>query len=107
MMQISYKSISGDFALETTGFFIVSTDCCRCGNRTNVQIDKDQDFDRAEADYWEKRYRDLMGSVNTLLSDTEHRTGFNPAKEAFTRMLVEIRNKFARENPGRYDDLQP
>lgn len=102
MRRILYKPTSSDFAPDTTGMFIVSTDCCRCGNRTNVAIDKDADFDRAESDYWKKRYEDLMGSVNTLLSDTEHRTGFHPAKEAFTRMLVEIRNKFARLNPGRY-----
>ncbi len=104
MRQILYKPTSSDFAPDTTAQFVVSTDCCRCGNRTIVAIDKDADFDRAEADYWKSRYEDLMGSVNTLLSDTEHRTGFNPAKEAFSRMLVEIRDKFARENPGRYGD---
>ncbi|KKL62113.1 hypothetical protein LCGC14_2188420 [marine sediment metagenome] len=104
MKQIQYRPTSSDFAPEITGQFIVSAQCYRCGDQTNVAIDKDEDFDRAEADYWQKRYRDLMASVNTLLSDTEHRTGFNPAKEVFTRMLVEIRNKFARENPGRYDE---
>lgn len=104
MRKILYRPTSSDFAIETTGIFTVSTNCFRCGNQTNVEIDKDEDFDRAEADYWEKRYKDLMGSVNTLLSDTEHRTGFNPAKEAFTQMLMKIRDKFAKENPGRYGD---
>jgi hypothetical protein len=104
MRQILYKPTSGDFAPDIKGEFIVSTDCYRCGNQTRVAIDKDAEFDRAEADYWKGRYEDLMGSVNTLLSDTEHRTGFSPAKEAFLRMLAGIRDKFARENPERYGD---
>lgn len=104
MKQILYRPTSSDFTPDITGQFILSTDCYCCGNRTNIAIDKDADFDRAEANYWQKRYEDLMGSVNTLLSNTEHRTGFNPAKEVFTRMLCEIRDKFARENPGRYDN---
>ncbi len=103
MKQILYRPISSDFAPDITGQFIVSVQCYRCGDRTNIAIDKDTDFDRAEADYWKQRYEDLMGSVNTLLSDTEHRTGFHPAKEVFTRMLAGIRDKFARENPGRYE----
>ncbi len=107
MRKILYQPTSSDFAPEITGQFIVSAQCYRCGDRTSIAIDKDADFDRAEADYWQKRYEDLMGSVNTLLSDTEHRTGFNPAKEKFSRMLCEIRNKFASENPGRYDDTEP
>ncbi len=103
MKKIEYKAMSADFVPDVRGQFIVSTDCCRCGNRTMVAIDKDCEFDRSESDYWKTRYEDLMGSVNTLISDTEHRTGWNPHKEVFMGKLVKIRDRLAEENPGRYE----
>ena len=104
MRKIEYNRVLEGGCPEIVEFFMVQVPCHRCGNRTAVQIDKDDEFDRAEAEYWQGQYDSLMGKVNTLISDTQHRTGFNPAKEVFMRMLCEIRDKFAKENPGRYGD---
>ncbi len=86
---------NGDFPVFEPQF-IVETDCFRCGNRTRVLIDKDEEFDRTEAEYWEGRYKDLMGSVNTLLRDVELETGWNPHKEKFVRDLIEIRERLIK-----------
>ena len=91
--KINYRPTSPDFVPDITGEFIVSVDCFRCGNKTRLVIDRDDEFDRAESDYWQDRYYSLMGSVNSLISDTENRSGWNPAKEAFMSKLLAIRDE--------------
>ncbi len=93
-MSIVYRN-GGDFPV-VDPIFIVSTNCYHCGRQTRVAIDKDEDFDRTEAEHWEGRYKDLMGSVNTLLSEVERETGWNPHKEKFLRDLVEIRERLTK-----------
>ncbi len=97
MRKITYCRVAAGACPEIKEFFMIQVPCYTCGTRTAIQIDKDDSFDRAEAEHWEGRYRDLLGNVNTLISDTEHRTGFNPQKEAFLSKLVEIRDRLARD----------
>lgn len=100
MKRCKYKRIPREACIEPEEFFMVQVPCYKCGTRTVIQIDKDDSFDRSEAEYWEERYEDLVGSVNTLISDTEHRTGWNPHKEVFLRKLIAIRDKLSRDDKG-------
>ena len=84
--QILYKN-NGDFPV-VDPMFIVTTDCFRCGNKTNVAIHKDEEFDHSEAEYWEERYKDLMGSVNSLLRNVELETGWNPHRENLSEICL-------------------
>ncbi len=95
MRKIDYCGVPTGPEIEE--YFMVQVPCYKCGTITAIQIDKDDSFDRSEAEHWEGRYRDLLGSVNTLISDTEHRTGYNPQKEAFLAKLVDIRNRLASD----------
>ena len=96
MKKIRFIS-NGDFADMPEPMFIVEAHCCRCGNQTRVIIDKDEEFDRTEAEYWEERYKDLMGQVNGLLRYVEAESGWNPQKEKFIKMLIEIREKIVEK----------
>ena len=97
MRKIEYCRIPRNNVVEPEEFFMVQVPCYKCGNRTAIQIDKDDSFDRSEAEYWEERFRVLLGCVNALISDTEHRTGWNPHKESFLNKLVEIRDRLAKD----------
>ncbi len=86
----------GDFKNPPDFSFIVETDCYRCGHRTKVVVHKDIEFDRAESQYWEARYKDLMGRLNSLLRFVEIETGWNPAKEKFIKNMVALRDKMVK-----------
>lgn len=86
----------GDFS-EMPSFFRVHVDCLTCGRRTYVNIDKDEEFDRTEAEHWEERYKDLMGKLNRLLQTVETKTGWNPHKEQFLKDLIDIRERLLNQ----------
>ena len=94
MRKIKYFS-GGDFVPAAEPWHTVQCECHHCGRLTAVATDKDTDYDRSEADYWEHRYRDLMGEVNTKISKLSREHGFNPLNEIFIRELAEIRDRLA------------
>ena len=96
MRKIIYHS-GGDFDPSADPYFTIQCDCFRCGNKTSVAIDKDSDYDRTEAKYWEERYKELVGDLNTKISKLEKQHGFNPINQIFIDELIEIRRKLVEK----------
>ena len=95
MRKLEYHS-GGDFEPEIQEpYFAIQCDCFHCGNKTSIAIDKDRDYDRTEAEYWEERYKDLMGTLNTKIAMLTKKHGFDPIYQEWIEELARIRDELA------------